>query len=105
MNEFLLIGGMFAVTFLTRYPMMLLVSRIEVPAQMTQAFRYVPIAVLSAIIAPIIFVQDGQISIQINNHFLLAALISVFISWRTRNLLLTIVLGMLAFILLRAVLI
>jgi branched-subunit amino acid transport protein len=105
MNEFLLIGGMFAVTILTRYPMMLLVSRIEVPAQVTRAFRYVPIAVLSAIIAPIIFVQDGQISIQFDNHFLLAALISAFISWRTRNLLLTIVFGMLVFILLRAVII
>ncbi len=102
MNEPLLIGGMLLATFLTRYPMMLLVSRIDIPEELTRAFKYVPIAVLSAIIAPLIFVQDNTLSLSPNNHFLLAAIVAGLVSWRTKNLLLTILVGMGALLLFRA---
>ena len=94
MNEFKLIAGMFLATFLTRYPTMLLVSKIELSAQIKSALKYVPIAVLSAIIAPLILLRQGQLDLNIDNPFLLAAIVSTLISWRLKNLLLTIVLGM-----------
>ena len=102
MNEFALIGGMLLATLLTRYPMMLLVSRIEVPERLTRAFNYVPIAVLSAIITPLIFVQDDTINLGLENHFLLAAIVSALVAWRWRNLLLTILIGMAALFVFRA---
>ncbi len=95
MNEFAIIAGMALATFLTRYPMMLLVSKIELSQRLKSTLKYVPIAVLSAIIAPLVLLRDGQLNITISNSFLLAGIVAIFISWRTRNLLLTIVLGML----------
>ncbi len=97
MNEYTLIAGMAIATFLTRYPIMVLVSRIELSANLKSALKYVPTAVLSAIIFPLIFLENGELSFGMNNAFLMAAIISAIISWRTRNLLLTILIGMLSF--------
>ena len=94
MNEIALITGMMIATFLTRYPTMLLVSKIELPAQIKRALKYVPIAVLSAIIAPLVLLQDGKLAISLDNPFFLAGIVSILVSWRTKILLLTIILGM-----------
>jgi len=94
MNEFALIAGMAIATFLTRYPAMFLVSKIDLSPQIKSALKYVPIAVLSAIIAPLVLMQEGQVDLSIDNAFFLAGLVSILISWRTNNLLLTIILGM-----------
>lgn len=94
MNEIAIIAGMAVATFITRYPMLLLVSKIELPEKIKSAFKFVPIAVLSAIIAPLIFLQNGQPAISLENPFLLAGIVSILVAWRSSNLLLTILLGM-----------
>ena len=94
MNAFTLIAGMAIATFLTRYPTMFLVSKIELSPQIKSALKYVPIAVLSAIIAPLVLMQEGRLDLSFDNAFLLAGIVSILISWRLKNLLLTIILGM-----------
>ena len=94
MNEIALITGMLIATFLTRYPTMLLVSKIKLPSQIKRALKYVPIAVLSAIIAPLVLLQHGELAISLDNSFFLAGIVSILVSWRLKNLLLTIILGM-----------
>ena len=95
MNEFLLILGMFVVTFGVRYPVLSYISRIQLPDIVTQALKYVPPAVLTAIIVPDILIPNGKsISIHLNNAPLFASIIAITVSWRTRNLLLTILTGM-----------
>lgn len=94
MNEILLIAGMAAVTMTTRIPVLMLLSRRKLPEGLTRALRYVPPAVLAAIILPIAVLRDGQLYLALNNATLVASFFAVLISWRTKNLLLTIVLGM-----------
>lgn len=97
MNEFLLVAGMALVTFAVRYPVMALVGRIPLPERVFEALRYVPPAVLAAIIVPEVVLPSGRpLFLSIENARLVAALVTVLVAWRTKNLLLTIVLGMLA---------
>lgn len=95
MNEVLLIAGMAAVTFGVRYPVLALVSKIPLPEGVFRALRFVPPAVLTAIIAPAVLLDAGdRLDISLNNSFLMAAVVSSLVAWRSRNLLLTIATGM-----------
>jgi branched-subunit amino acid transport protein len=94
MNEFLLIAGMAAATISTRIPVLMLLSRRKLPAGIASALKYVPPAVLSAIILPIVLLPGGKLNLHPSNAALAASVFAVLVSWRTRNLLLTIVLGM-----------
>ncbi|MCK6579553.1 MAG: AzlD domain-containing protein [Anaerolineae bacterium] len=104
MNEWLLILGMMLVTFGVRYPVMLLVGKLPMSDRVVRALRYVPPAVLAAIIVPSMLYPDGQtFDLSLQNSYLVAGVVGVILAWRTRNLLLTIVLGMGFFLLYRAV--
>ena len=94
MNEFLLILGMGLVTFAVRYPALALVGKMPLPARVSEALRYVPPAVLAAIIVPTVLMPNGPLEISLQNTRLLAGLVAAGVAWKTRNLLLTIVLGM-----------
>ena len=94
MNEFLLIAGMALVTFSTRYPVLALFSKVPLPEPIFRALQYVPPAVLTAIIAPALLLPAGNFSISLDNAPLYAGLAAILISARSKNLLVTIVLGM-----------
>jgi branched-subunit amino acid transport protein len=97
MNEFLLILGMTLVTFGVRYPVLALVGRLKLPEVVLRALRFVPPAVLSAIIFPAVFYPDGvQLRLGLDNPRVLAVIIAGLVAWRSKNLLLTIVVGMVA---------
>ncbi|MBC7870471.1 MAG: AzlD domain-containing protein [Chitinophagaceae bacterium] len=101
MKEALLILGMMIVTFGVRYPVLALVGRIELPEPVIRALRYVPPAVLTAIIVPAVLLRDGQIALTLDNAYLIGAIAAIGVAWRTRNLLWAIVLGMGVFLLWR----
>ena len=95
MNEVLLILGMTLVTFAVRYPVMVLVGKIPLPQPVFHALRYVPPAVLAAIIVPEVLIDsNNRIDLSPQNSYLVAAIVAALVAWRTKNLLLTIVIGM-----------
>ncbi|KAA3648348.1 MAG: AzlD domain-containing protein [Chloroflexi bacterium] len=96
MNEWLTIFGMMLVTFGVRYPVLALVGKIPLPDPIFRSLKYVPPAVLTAIIVPEILLTDGRIDLAFNNAPLFAGILAGLVAWRSKNLLLTIVLGMLA---------
>jgi len=105
MNELILIAGMALVTFIIRYPVLVLVSKIPLPDRIFRALRYVPPAVLMAIIVPSLLIPDSKaIDLSLRNSYLVAGIVAVIIAWRGKNLLLTIVLGMAFFLTYRALL-
>ena len=59
MNETLLIVGMAGVTLAVRYPVLALVGRLPLPEPVFRALRFVPPAVLAAIIVPGVLFKDG----------------------------------------------
>lgn len=97
MNEFWLILGMTAVTFLPRYVPMLVVGKIPLPDGLFRALRYVPVAVLTAISVPAALMPQGAVDFSLSNAYLYAAIASIFIAWRFQNLLATIGGGLLVF--------
>jgi len=97
-SEILLVAGMALVTFLVRYPVLALVSRITLPQVMLDGMKFIPPAVLAAIIAPAMFMPDGALDLHLSNAYLVAGIAAGLIAWRARNLLTTIVLGMTIFL-------
>lgn len=95
--EIALVAGMAAVTFGVRYPVLALVSRMELPPALMDALRFIPPAVLSAIIVPAVFMPGGTLDLSPQNAYLIAGVAAGLTAWRTRNLLLTIGLGMAVF--------
>jgi branched chain amino acid efflux pump len=102
MNEVLLILGMALVTFGVRYPALALAGRIPLPEMVVRALRYVPVAVLTAIVVPEVLFRDGTLVIGPHNAQLVAGIATALIAWRSKNLLLTIALGMAIFLAWRA---
>lgn len=98
MNEFTLILGMAIVTFLIRYPVLAFIGRMNLPDKFMDSLRFVPPAVLTAIIIPELFLREGKIDLTLNNAGLVAGILAAIISWRSKNILLTIVIGMAAFL-------
>lgn len=100
-QEITLVVGMAAVTFLVRWPVLALVSRITLPQVVLDGMKFIPPAVLAAIIAPAMLMPNGALDLHPTNAYLVAGLAAGLIAWRTRNLLATIVLGMTLFLIWR----
>lgn len=94
LREVLMIVGMAAVTIATRYPVLALFRHVEFPPLLLAALKYIPPAVLAAIVVPGLVAPQGDIDLSLRNDFLIAGLFAAVIAWRTNNLLLTILLGM-----------
>jgi branched-subunit amino acid transport protein len=100
-SEWLLIVGMFVVTFGTRFFLFAFAQKIAFPAWLSHALSFVPVAVLTAIIVPAIAMPKGELWVSAHNPWLVAGIASAIICMVFRHLLTTIVGGMLVFILLR----
>jgi branched-subunit amino acid transport protein len=96
-NEWLMILGMAIVTFSVRYPVMAIVGYMKLPPAILRALKYVPTAVLTAIIIPAVLIHDGMLNLAFDNAQLIASIVAVLIAWRTKSLLWTIIGGMVAF--------
>ena len=66
--------------------------------------RFVPLAVLPALIFPEILVRNNAVAIPPDIPRLMAAVVAGLVAWRTKSTLLTIGIGMLVFYLLRIIL-
>ncbi len=104
MNEALLIAGMALVTLAVRYPALALLGKITLPVGLLRALNYVPPVVLTAIIVPAVLFKHDQLLLSPANDYLVTGLLAVFVAWRSKNLLLTIVLGMLTLLIWRGLL-
>jgi branched-subunit amino acid transport protein len=95
MNLWLTIISMGLVTYALRLSLIALLGRFEMPPLISRALRFVPPAVLSAIILPELLQPGGKLNLSLGNARLLAGLFAMVVAWRTRNVLLTVAVGML----------
>lgn len=65
-------------------------------------FAFVPVAVLSALVAPALFLPRSSLDISPGNIRLITGLLATLVAWRTKNILLTIVVGMACLLILQA---
>ena len=95
----MLIGGL--VTYMMRLSFIYLLGRFDIPPTLRRSLRFVPPAVLTAIVFPELMMPGGTLDISLGNARLLAGAIAVLTAWFTRNILLTILAGMAALLLLQ----
>lgn len=93
-----LIVGMAVVTYAVRWPVMALVGRIDPPESVLRALKYVPPAVLTAIVVPGVLMPAGPLDLSWRNAYLIGGIASAVVAWRSRSLLATILLGMAVFL-------
>ena len=82
------------VTYGLRLSMIALMGRLEVPPLVSRGLRFVPPAVLSALILPELVQPSGALNLSLGNLRLVAGALAIVVAWRTRNVLLTVGLGM-----------
>jgi branched-subunit amino acid transport protein len=102
MSLWLLLLAMGLVTFAIRLSLIGGLGRLDLPPLIRRALRFVPPAVLTAIVFPELFLPAGTLDLSLANDRLLAGLLAALVAWRTRNVVLTVAAGMLALWLLQA---
>ncbi|MBI4787391.1 MAG: AzlD domain-containing protein [Chloroflexi bacterium] len=85
-----------AVTYAIRLSFIVAHGRIEMPPWFTRGLNFVPVAVLSAIILPELVSQNGVVNLSLGNPRLVAGIVAMLIAWMTKNIWLTIAVGMIA---------
>ena len=88
-------------TFFIRFSFIAMLERINLPRNFQRALRFVPIAVLSAIIAPELGYSNNLLDISPTNPRLLAGIVATLVAYKTKNVVWTISAGMAVFWLLR----
>jgi branched-subunit amino acid transport protein len=91
-------------TYGTRLSFILLLDPVKVPDWFRRSLRFVPAAVLSAIILPELVTYQSALNLTLRNPQLYAGALAVVVAWRTKNVLLTIVAGMAALLVFQTVL-
>ena len=90
----LTILGAGAVTFALRLSFIALLGRLQIPPTLGRALRFVPAAVLTAVVIPLLFYENGALEVSLGNARLLAGLVAALIAWRSRSVPLTLGGGM-----------
>jgi branched-subunit amino acid transport protein len=91
-----IIFGMAVVTFLPRFLPMAFLARWVIPERVKMGLGYIPAAILSAIVFPILFF-NGRGEVVIQPHSLLSAIPVFIFSWRLKRLWVSVILGMLVY--------
>jgi len=91
-------------TFGTRLSFIYTLDRMRVPGWFQRALRFVPAAVLSAIILPELVTRNSGLDLSWHNPQLLSGILAILVAWRTKNVILTITAGMLALLILQVLL-
>lgn len=68
----------------------------EIPPRVDRVLRFIPAALLAAIVGPRLLLVDGTLAVSPDNERLLAGLVALVVAWRTEHMIATIVVGMLA---------
>jgi branched-subunit amino acid transport protein len=97
----LIAGGV--LTYLTRLSFIFLFGIIDPPEVLRRALRFVPPAVLSAIVFQDLLIRDGAMMFSLNNFRLLAGIAAMVVGIRTKNALLVIATGMIVLLLLNQI--
>jgi branched-subunit amino acid transport protein len=97
MNEWLLIIGMMVLTFIPRYLPIALAGKFHIHPLLGRALEFVPIAVLTAIIAQTSFVHDGELDLAFDNPYLYGLIAAIVTAWITKHTFKTIVIGLLVY--------
>jgi len=86
--------GMMLVTYVPRALPALALSQRPLPPALARWLSYVPAAVLSALLFPALLAPQARLDISLDNTFLLVAVPTFLLCWKTRSFFGTVATGM-----------
>lgn len=84
-------------TYGLRLSFIYLFGKVDMPNWLRRALRFVPASVLAALVFPALTYPNGVLDLSLGNVRLLAGIGGALVAWRTKNVLLTILVGMVLF--------
>lgn len=87
--------GMLLVTYIPRVLPVWLFADKSLPPVVIAWLRYVPVAVLAAMLLPALVISDNQIDVSFDNLFFWAAIPTFVVAWKTKSLFASVIVGML----------
>jgi len=81
-------------TFLIRFSFILIMDKWPLPEAMQRMLRFIPASVMTALVVPSVLLQKNGVTSFAGWERVIAAFIAVLVAWKTRNILATIVSGM-----------
>lgn len=81
-------------TFLIRASVIYMAGRISISDRLKEIFTFIPSAILPALVAPMVFFSKGEVSALLYKERVVALLIAVFIAYKSKNILVTIIVGL-----------
>ncbi|WP_458206113.1 AzlD domain-containing protein [Haladaptatus sp. NG-SE-30] len=82
-------------TYAIRLSFIIFFGRLDdIPERVEQALRFVPAAVLSALVVPQLVYVDGSLTLSADNARLFAGTLAVLVAWKTEDILATLAAGM-----------
>jgi len=89
-----IIIGMTLVTYFTRFGALALFRFTGVPIWLNRWLKYVPVAILTSLIVPLLLSPKGYLDISLHNDYLIAGIAAAFVAYKSRNIIATLGLGM-----------
>lgn len=96
-----IILGMAAVTFLTRFGAQAVFRSTGIPPWFNRWFKHVPTGILTALIVPSLLLPQGRLDLTYHNPYLVAGVIAALVAYYVRSVPLTMGVGLIAIVLLR----
>lgn len=90
----LLIVTVGAGTVALRFSFFYLFGTMEMPPRLVRALRFVPAAVLAALVVPALVYSDGALALHAGNARLVAGTLAAVVAWTTHSVVWTIASGM-----------
>ena len=88
----MIIAGM--ITYGIRLSFIILFGQRDISEPIRRGLRFVPPAVLTAIIFPELLFPNGTMELSLVNTRLMAGILAALVAWRTKSVVLTILVGM-----------
>lgn len=85
------------VTYIPRFTPLFLLSKKDLPKLFVKWLKYIPVAVLSALLAPLILIRENHLDFSVHNSFLLAAIPCFIVAAISKNIFLTILTGIIIY--------
>jgi branched-subunit amino acid transport protein len=85
-----MIAGMLFVTFLPRFLPLMFLSNKNLPDNVIRWLSFIPAAVLSALLAPALLLDEGSLYLSLENTALLAFIPTLVLAYKTKNIFYTV---------------
>ncbi|MDX1606679.1 MAG: AzlD domain-containing protein [Candidatus Competibacterales bacterium] len=81
-------------TFLLRLSFIQLQDRVHLPVPLQRALRYVPPAMLAALVVPALLRPEGMVDLSLGNERLVAGILAAAVAWLSGNVSFAMMVGM-----------